>query len=238
MELGERNLIELVNQWAAYSAVHPNADVAGFCLHYLTQHTHTTVTNQQRAVADDGSYNEKWVESLTGQVNGSLVEIRPEARLGALVGRLAKFAYFYSKKAMQPLDFNSIDDPVYLIALVQMGTPKKSELIYEMMAEFASGIDVINRLVGLGLIDEFPDEHDRRSKRLRITPKGIGAIQNCFPVMDKVANIAYGSLTDGEKAMLVQILDKLDRYHAEHYKQSRNAEFDEVYERMVAGKNP
>ncbi len=237
MDGGEQKIIDLVNAWAAYSGSTSNANLAGFCLHYLTEHTNPKAADQHRPVlADDGLCDEKWVESLTGKTNWSMVEIRPEARLGALVGRLAKYAYFYSKKAMQPLDFNSIEDPVYLIALVQMGTPKKSELIYEMMAEFASGIDVVNRLVGMGLIDEFPDEHDRRSKRLQITPKGIDAIQRCFPVMDKVADIAYGSLTGGEKTILVQILDKLDRYHAEHYRQSRNAEFDEVYERMVTGK--
>lgn len=237
MEQGEQNVIDLVQAWAGYSAATPNADLAGFCLHYLTENITPKATGQRCPMPGaDGLYDEKWVESLTGKTNRSMIEIRPEAQLGALVGRLAKYAHFYSKKAMQPLDFNSIEDPVYLLSVVQMGTPKKSELIYEMMAEFASGIDVINRLVGMGLIDEFPDEQDRRSKRLRITPKGIEAIQQCFPVMDRVADVAYSSLTEGEKAMLVQLLSKLDRYHAEHYKQSRNAEFDEVYQRMVAGK--
>lgn len=237
MEQGEQNVIDLVNAWAAYSAATPNADLVGFCLHYLTEQTNPTAVDQHRPVLADGFYEEKWVESLTGKTNRSMVKIKPEAQLGALVGRLAKYAHLYSKKAMQPLDFNSIEDPVYLLSLVQMGTPKKSELIYEMMAEFASGIDVVNRLVNMGLIDEFPDEHDRRSKRLRITPKGLEAIQECLPLMDRIANIAYGSLTGGEKALLVQLLSKLDRYHAEHYRQSRNAEFDEVYERMVGDKN-
>ncbi len=238
MERGEKNIVDLVNAWAGYSAATPNADLAGFCLHYLTENTNAKAVDQHRLIPDaDGFYNEKWVESLTGKTNRSMVEIKPEAQLGALVGRLAKYAHFYSKKAMQPLNFNSIEDPVYLLALVQMGTPKKSELIYEMMAEFASGIDVVNRLVGMGLIDEFPDEHDRRSKRLRITPKGIEAVQQCFPVMGRVADVAYSSLTEGEKAMLVQLLSKLDRYHAEQYRQSRNAGFDEVYERMVHSKN-
>ncbi|WP_332367978.1 MarR family winged helix-turn-helix transcriptional regulator [Spirosoma telluris] len=102
-----------------------------------------------------------------------------------------------------------------------------------MMSEFASGIDVVNRLVGMGLIEEFPDEEDRRSKRLRITEKGLDVIRDCFPVMNRVADVAYSSLTEGEQAVLIQILDKLDRYHADHYKQSKNVGFDEVYERMV-----
>ena len=55
--------------------------------------------------------------------------------------------------------------------------------------------------------------------------------------MGRVADVAYSSLTEGEKALLVQLLSKLDRYHAEQYRQSRNAGFDEVYERMVRSKN-
>ncbi|MCY7356116.1 MAG: winged helix DNA-binding protein [Rudanella sp.] len=234
MDKGEQNVIDLVNHWAAYRATNPDADLTGFCLHYLTEYAQPTVVDSNRPVASpDGLYDEKWVESLSGKANRSLVEVRPEARLSALVGRLSKYAYFYSKKAMQPLDFKSIDDPVYLIVLVQMGTPKKSELIYEMMAEFASGIDVINRLIRMELIEEFPDDQDRRSKRLRITPKGLSVIQQCFPVMNRVADVAYSSLTEAEKTLLVTILDKLDRYHADHYRQSRNSDFDEVYDRMV-----
>jgi DNA-binding MarR family transcriptional regulator len=242
MERGEQNLVALVNEWATYRATYPEGDLAGFCLHYLTQRTqqeqptqhHNPVLDEQSLNADRAVvlHDEQWVESLTGKANRSMHQVRPEARLGALVGRLSKYAYVYSKKAMLPLAFKSIDDPVYLLVLVQMGTPKKSELIYEMMAEFASGVDIINRLVAMGLIDEFPDEQDRRSKRLRITEKGLAAIYEAFPVMDRVADVAYSSLTDGEKALLIQILDKLDRYHAEHYRQVRNADFDAVYERL------
>lgn len=234
MDRGEQMVIELVNHWAAYSDTHPDADIAGFCLHFLTEQAHSQSGEHQPNIDENGFWEEQWTESLTGKANRSLVAIRPEARLAALVGRLSKYGYFYSKKALQPLNFKSIDDAVYLIVLVQMGTPKKSELIYEMMSEFASGIDIVNRLVGMELIEEFPDEHDRRSKRLHITPKGLSVIQACFPVMNQVADVAYGSLTDGEKALLIQILDKLDRYHADHYRQSKSAEFNEVYARMVA----
>lgn len=238
MDKGEQSVIELVNAWASYSAATPEADIAGFCLHYLTEHTVQKASGESKPTVDEsGLINEQWVESLTGKVTRSVVPIQAEARLGSLVGRLGKYAAFYAKKAMQSFDFNSIEDPIYLIALLQMGVPKKSELIYEMMAEFASGIDVINRLVRMELIEEFPDEQDRRSKRLRITPNGMVAIGEALPVMGKIASVAYSSLTEGEQALLMQLLDKLDRYHIEHYRQSRNASFDEVYERMVADRD-
>ncbi|WP_019990159.1 MarR family winged helix-turn-helix transcriptional regulator [Rudanella lutea] len=238
MDKGEANVIELVNAWARYSADTPNADLPGFCLHYLTEHASLSTGETTEDIPDqDGLIHKQWLESMTGQIYRSPVPVQVEARLGALVGRLGKYAYFYSKKAMQPFDFRSIEEPVYLIALMQMGTPKKSELIYEMMAEFASGTDVINRLIRMGYIEEFPDEQDRRSRRLKITPEGLKTIQQAMPVMNRVGAVAYSSLTDGEKALLTQILDKLDHYHAEHFRQSRNADFDEVYDRMVGSRD-
>ncbi|GAB3642587.1 MarR family winged helix-turn-helix transcriptional regulator [Spirosoma arcticum] len=238
MEQGEEQLVVLVNAWAAYSTATPNADIAGFCLHYLTERTDSTLSQSGEgdALAVD-THPVPAVEHYVKPAGDAVFMPRPEIRLGELVGRMAGYIDFYSKKAMQPFRFSGVDDPVYLLALVQMGTPKKSELIYEMVSEFASGIEIINRLVRLGLIDEFPDEHDRRSKRLRITPAGLAMIYQVFPAMEQLLDVAFGSLTAGEKALLVQLLDKLYRYHDEHYKRSKNADFEEVYNRMVGKKD-
>lgn len=232
MERGEEQLVRLVNAWAAYSAVTPGADIAGFCLHYLTESSAGPQAETTDVLITD-THSETVVEHYVKPMDGLAFTPRPEIRLGELVGRMAGYIDFYSKKAMQPFPFSGVDDPVYLLTLVQMGTPKKSELIHEMVSEFASGIDIINRLVRMGLIEEFPDEHDRRSKRLRITPTGLEMIYQVFPAMEQLLDVAFGSLTAGEKALLVQLLDKLYRYHDEHYKKSKNADFGEVYNRMV-----
>lgn len=229
MERGEKNVITLVNQWADFSEQHPDAEIADFCLHYLTEHS---------SFAKPATDTQQWADSLGGQKNRASIPMRPEARLGSLVGRLSRYAYFYSKKAMQPLNFKGIDDPLYLMALLQMGTPKKSELIYEMLSEFPSGIDIINRLIKMELIEEFPDEIDRRSKRLRITAQGMAVIQQCFPELNRVADVAFGTLTEGEKAVLVHLLDRLALHHSDNYKELRNANFEEVYERMTTDSKP
>lgn len=234
MDRGEQNVIDLVNAWGVYSERTPNADLAGFCLDFLTQQSESGELNTQRPVAYlNGDSPSGQAVMPVAPSEAPFSTIRAEARLAALVSRLSRYAYFYSKKAMQPLQFKGIDDPVYLLVLLQMGTPKKSELIYEMMSEFASGIDIINRLVSMGLVDEFPDPDDRRSKRLRITHHGMATLQDCLPVMNKVADVAYSSLTPGEKALLIQLLNKLDQYHAEHFQQHRNAEFNDVYDQLV-----
>lgn len=231
MEKGELKTVELVNEWGTYYQQNPEADLADFCLHYLTVHKKLPTTTQPVSALSPHDLQPPTPISPRQAAPHSM---SPEAKLASLMGRLIRFVYSYSKKAMQPLQFRNIDDPVYLIALAQMGTPKKSELINEMLSEFPSGIDIIKRLIGMELIEEFPDEFDRRSKRLRITEKGILALQRCFPEMNKVADIAFGTLTLEEQTTLIRILNRLDSHHAEHYKDLRNATFEEVYERMVS----
>lgn len=225
MEGRSKNVVELVNQWAAYEAEHPDAGIADFCAHYLMEQSQEQLTT---AALVDGAGARPEEPSLDWN-SGT---IRPEARLGALIGRLSRYAYLYSKKAMQPFDFKSMDEPIYLLALLELGTPKKSELIYAMLSEFPSGIDIINRLIGMELMEEFPDEQDRRSKRLRITQKGLKKLADCSPALDKVVQVAFGTLSAVEKEILVRVLGRLDTYHTEHFKDVRTAEFDDVYARL------
>ena len=116
MDSGEKKLVELVNQWATYSEQHPNAGLADFCLHYLTEHSSFAAPTTDAA---------HWAESLSNQAPRASVPMSMDARLGSLVGKLSRYATIYSKKAMQPLNFKGIDDPLYLMALLQMGTPQE-----------------------------------------------------------------------------------------------------------------
>ncbi|WP_266363908.1 MarR family winged helix-turn-helix transcriptional regulator [Tellurirhabdus rosea] len=233
MDSGKDKLLHLIQEWAAFDREQPEGDLTAFCTYYLTNRTGNSPEPGGNPV------NAKWVElvtepkELTATVTDAIV-MKPESRISALLGRLIRYMSFYSKKAMQPLELSNIDDAVYLIVLAQMGTPKKSELIHEMLSEFPSGIDIIKRLMAKGLAEEFPDEHDRRSKRVRITEKGIETLQTCLPEMDKVAQIGFHILTEAEKQMLISVFTRLDRYHADYYKSGRNQDFRELYGQIIS----
>jgi len=233
MESGKDKLLRLIQAWDAFDQQHPEADLTAFCAHYLARQADQSPESSGNPV-DDG-----WIEAVVESPERKKtltdsIAMKPESRISALMGRLIRYLAFYSKKAMQPLSLSSIDDAVYLIVLAQMGTPKKSELIYEMLSEFPSGIDIIKRLLAKGFAEEFPDEHDRRSKRVRITPAGLAMLGNCLPVMDKVAEIGFHILTEAEKQMLISLFTRLDRYHANFYKSGRNQEFEALYGKMVS----
>jgi DNA-binding MarR family transcriptional regulator len=185
-------------------AEHPEMDITEFCVWYLAEQTPRS------------------------EPSG----IRMEDKLSAHLGRMNRYVQFYAKKAMLGLPLNNVEDAVYLIALSNMGKPKKSELIHKMLSEFPSGIDVIKRLINFGLIEEFPDEEDRRSKRVQITKKGREVLANCYPVMSKVGSMVFAQLVPAEKAMLLKLLIKLDTFHADHYKMARNGDFEEIYRQL------
>ncbi len=201
----KNKVVALVNLWAEYESKYPDLTMEEFCINYLAEHTQTPVHE-----ADEK-------------------EIPINGQLAGMIGKLNKYASLYCKKALAHVGMDNIEDWVYLISLHDMGTPKKSELIYEMVSEFPSGIDIIKRLVKSGLAEEFPDEQDKRSKRLKITEKGIAVLYESFPYMDKVGSMAFDTITASEKVMVLNILKRLDNFHTGHYKNIRNVEFEEAF---------
>ena len=206
-----QKLVELVNLWAKYEEENPGSEIRDFCVAYLTE-------------------QEAQAPAVRGTAGGLPSDLN--ARLGKGIGRLTRFSALYAKKALQDLPLNNIEELIYLAHIQYMGQPKKSELIYEMLSEFPSGIDIIKRLAAMALVDEFPDAHDKRSKRLRITPEGQTVLAQCMPRLAQIGAMAFQPLRHLEKLMLAQLLEKLDDFHAAHYKSARNTDFEAVY-RMV-----
>ncbi|AFK01946.1 regulatory protein MarR [Emticicia oligotrophica DSM 17448] len=200
-----KKIVELVNLWSKYEDENPEMSITDFCVRYLAEN------NDTRYVTD----------TLKLPIN---------AQLASLMGRLVKFSNHYAKKALDHFPLNNLEDWVYLISLMDLRTPKKSELIYEMLSEFPSGIDIIKRLIAADLVEEFPDENDKRSKRVRITEKGLQVLSESMSYMDKVGVMAFDTLSASEKEMVVNILKRLDNFHNERFKEVRVSEFNEAFE--------
>jgi MarR family transcriptional regulator, lower aerobic nicotinate degradation pathway regulator len=206
----QNKLVEMVNVWAAYEQDKPDLSIRDFCIRYLSEHRDTL----------ELSGEDSW-------------KINRDGYLSALIGRMAKYAAFYSKKGLKSMELNNYEDVLFLIRIIHIGTPKKSELIYDLLTEFPSGIDIIKRLINLGLCEEFPDEHDRRSKRVKITEKGLSMMPAYFGVLGKVSQMATILLSADEKELLIGLLEKLEYFHHEQYMAGRNDAFETLYERVT-----
>ncbi len=201
----KNKLVELVNLWAEFEESHPAAELDTFCRWVLARQTPAAREAVMAGVSVDG-------------------------RIGRLIGKLGRYASIYSKKAFAGLPLNNFEDLGYLWQTEFMGAPTKSELIHAMLSEFPSGVDVIKRLVGLGLLEEFPDERDKRSKRVRLTRAGSALAAESRPIAGRVAQVVVADLSEPEKTILLGALEHLAEYHDERYKAVRGAEdFEAVY---------
>ena len=104
---------------------------------------------------------------------------------------------------------SSLDEYSFLVHLTFQESFRKMELIKMHNLEAPTGIDIINRLQKRDLIEEFPDEEDRRSKRIRLTPQGIKEAEVLRPQIDAIFLKFVKPLSKIEKIQISEIFNKL-----------------------------
>jgi hypothetical protein len=110
----------------------------------------------------------------------------------------------------------------------KLAWPQPNLGAWEAMESVTSGADIIKRLVKHGYVEEFDDEDDKRSRRVRITQVGKLLIFKIFEEMDTVSSIITGNLTGDEKLFLLHYLNKLDNLHTDIYNNDRKAELEAI----------
>lgn len=133
-----------------------------------------------------------------------------------------RYAKGYLKKALKGSSLNTADEFSFLITIMTSESLRKSELIAKQIMEKTTGMEVINRLINNGLIIEYADKKDRRSKRVAITKAGRDEIRSVIPLMGKVAEIIVGNLSSEEINSLAYLLKKLDSFHNDIYTNKKN----------------
>jgi MarR family transcriptional regulator, lower aerobic nicotinate degradation pathway regulator len=137
-----------------------------------------------------------------------------EVVIGRIVFFLTRYAKIYAKKALEGSVLSSIDEFVYLAALLhyQKGL-SKSELIRYNRHEKPTGMEIIRRLIALGLVAQAPSEMDKRSTVLAITEAGKAVVFPLFDKMAVVSKVIVGDLGTKEQLQLVALLEQLEHFH-------------------------
>ena len=155
-----------------------------------------------------------------------------EVAIGKFLVFLNRYVRGYSKKALEGSPLGSMDEFVYLIMLVEHGTLTKSDLIQRNRHEKPTGMEIIRRLIALGFVSQQDATDDRRSKHLRITPAGMAVIGQVNERMDLVTVLLTGDLNPAEKMLLLQLLEKLERFHQVVQAKTKGGDFEDL-ERIV-----
>jgi DNA-binding MarR family transcriptional regulator len=154
------------------------------------------------------------------------------ARMVTVMNRYAKS---YIKRALEISPIQTAEEFSFMLYLVTNQSLTKSELIFKNIMEKTSGMEVIKRLLKLGLVEEHEDENDKRSKRLSLTATGRHEIFKVLPTMQKVSSLVAGNLTKQERQTLAQLLAKLDHYHHSIYLSDKQSDFEELSHKYLGG---
>lgn len=154
-------------------------------------------------------------ESLRNDYSGSEVPARDgsDTDISILIVLLFRYAKGYLKKAFKDSCINTADEFSFLITLLTCDNLSKTELIQKQIMEKTSGTEIINRLLKLGLIEQWNDEMDKRSIRVKISDTGRLELFKILPNMRMVSQIVSGNLSETEKVMLAYLLRKLEMHH-------------------------
>ncbi|MEM1218468.1 MAG: winged helix DNA-binding protein, partial [Bacteroidota bacterium] len=156
-----------------------------------------------------------------------------DGQLGLAVGMLYQHAKHYFKTAMKGTQLVSMFDFSFLATLMQERDLRKSDLVQMNMIEFSPGMEVIRRLLRKGLIEEFPDPEDGRSKRVRLTQAGRVEFLLISEQSRNISRIISGNLCLEEKRLVIPILFKLMKFHEPIFKEAHGAPLEKIIERFV-----
>ncbi|MCW2263948.1 MULTISPECIES: MarR family winged helix-turn-helix transcriptional regulator [Sphingobacterium] len=145
--------------------------------------------------------------------------------INTLIVHLNRYAKSYSKSAIFGSEFSTQEDFIYLINLKDFGEMIKMDLIKKNVHDKPAGMQIINRLITKGWVDQTNSEIDKRSKYLKINDKGLAVLEQQMEKIRQASEIVTGDLTDNEKMELIRLLNKLTEFHMPIYDKNIESEY-------------
>jgi DNA-binding MarR family transcriptional regulator len=207
--------IELVNSWGSYEDKYPNGSIEDFCRHYLAKQKQ---------------------KKIKGKIVGGVVPSFTDGLLLKIIGRIQKLNMNYANLALKGSELNQIEEYGILQTIKQDKNPKKTEIIYANLFELSSGTDMLTRLKNRGLIKEYDDTEDKRSKRIELTTKGEKAIEVTKIKIFKNAKLIMNDLSEEDKALCIQLLQNVEIKFSTLWPKHKGKDFEEIYKEIVEGK--
>lgn len=213
---------QLVDKLAEYESIHGSCNA--LTLDAFTDFLANRQPEPAKPMRRMGGPNEKQM-----QRDGE----KKETSIAILVTFINRYAKVYARKVLSDSPISTLDDFAYLITLLTHDSLSKSELIQHQVHEKTTGMEILKRLLRLGLICQFDDQEDRRSQRVAITSQGRMAVFSVLQQLDGVTTLMTGNLNAQEKETLYAILAKLDHFHYDIFTHDKGLSMDEILERRV-----
>lgn len=204
--------VALVNEWAAFEKRFPEGELEDFCRHFLAR---------------------KKGQDVKGKMVGGVVPPFNDGLLLKIMGRISKLNLAYANKALKGTDVNQLEEFGMLVTIMQEVSPRKTDVIYANLLELSSGTDMLNRLKRRGLIREYDDANDKRSKRLALTGKGQKVTALCYERISRNAKMLMYDLSPDDKELAVHVLKGIEIKFSTLWPKHKATLFDDIYKEVV-----
>lgn len=203
------NLLLQVKEFENSEAYKPNSDVDDF-----------------RVWMNDRKYKDESPTKLFKNENHRVSFTENEICKQILL--LSRYSKLMIRKGLSDFPDLANEEFTYLYRLKDEPFLTKIQLIEKNGHEKQTGTQIIKRLLEAGYLEEKVDADDKRSKRLNLTPMGNDIFHQSVEDVNRTSKILSGRLSITEKDELLEILKKLNEFHAHIYADYKNADINRI----------
>ncbi|MFK7050028.1 hypothetical protein FLACOL_01825 [Flavobacterium columnare] len=188
----------------------------------------SVTVDEFRLWLNEKAYQETNPTALFKKENKTVFDIENEiAKQVILLGRFSKQMI---RRGLKDFPQLANEEFTYLYRMIDEDSLTKMQLIERNAHEKQTGIEIIKRLVKNDLLEELPDEKDKRITRLRITPKGKTYFNESVEGVTRISRVLAARLQEDEKSDLLALLKKLNEFHFNVYFNHKDSNINEINE--------
>ncbi len=199
------NIQQLIAYWQEYEETNTTDSFSDFGLWLGKESKIKPTTDSTRDSSSTHEVFEKKMLAFDSNIHHRFLN---------LFSRLSRLQEFYTRRLFEGLPLNNLLEFNFLFSLNKKVSYKKKEIIDFNLVEYTTGIDIIKRLIRLRLVNEFPDQLDKRSKRLKITSEGKRVLVDALIVINKMGHLFFDNWELENWEPCLHNLSELEAYHA------------------------
>ncbi len=148
------------------------------------------------------------------------------------VSRISRLHDFYIKKFFSELPINNRLEYLFLYTVNEKKGARKTELINIHLVDYTTGMDTIKRLINNGLLEETPDETDKRAKLLMITNEGIKVLGLAARKVSDEIHMFLACISTNKWKKTLPLFEDINHFHSSIYQSHSNKNSAELLNLM------
>lgn len=200
------SVLRLIELWQVYEEEHDAPQLCNFA---------SWMTEKLQSEPDLNVVSAPKRAKIDEPANAVLFQQMDEsARFLEYLSRIARLHDFYIKKFFGELQINNRLDYLFLYTLRVKQSAKKSELINLHLVDYTTGMDIIKRLIANGLLNESPDETDKRAKILSVTPAGLSVLEQSERKLAEETKVFLACINTNKWKKSLSLLEEINKFHS------------------------